>query len=142
MAPFLVLVILAILIRGVSHSWETSTKFALAGMFIFTGATHFSDMKHDYAAMVPEILPSGLWTIYITGALELAGAIGLLIPRLRRAAGVCLILLLVGVFPANVNAALQQIPFRGEAPTALWLRAPIQLVFAAAVWWTSVRPSR
>ena len=108
-------------------------------MFLFTGATHFSNMKYDYAAMVPAQLPDGLWTIYLTGALEIAGAVGLLVPRFRRTAGICLVLLLVALFPANVNAALQDIPFRGESPTSLWLRAPTQLVFVAAVWWTSVR---
>ena len=106
-------------------------------MFIFTGTTHFSNMKYDYAAMAPDLLPNELWTIYLTGALEIAGAGGLLLPRLRRTAGICLVLLLVALFPANVNAALEDIPFRGEPPTTLWFRAPIQLVFVAVVWWTS-----
>ena len=146
MAPFLILVIVSVLLRGIGwlgigrfSSWQASARFALVVMFLFTGATHFSNMKYDYAAMVPAQLPDGLWTIYLTGALEIAGAVGLLVPRFRRTAGICLVLLLVALFPANVNAALQDIPFRGESPTSLWLRAPTQLVFVAAVWWTSVR---
>ena len=144
MAPFLILVILSVLLRGIGwlgigrfSSWEASARFALVVMFIFTGTTHFSNMKYDYAAMAPDLLPNELWTIYLTGALEIAGAGGLLLPRLRRTAGICLVLLLVALFPANVNAALEDIPFRGEPPTTLWFRAPIQLVFVAVVWWTS-----
>jgi uncharacterized membrane protein len=107
-------------------------------MFLFTSTAHFSSMKHDLAAMMPEPLPDGLWIIYLTGVFEIAGAIGLLIPRTRRLAGIGLLLLLVAMFPANVNAALNGIPLGGEPATALWLRTPMQLLFVAMVWWTSV----
>jgi uncharacterized membrane protein len=108
-------------------------------MFLFTGASHFTSMKYDFAAMIPAPLPDDLWVIYLSGVLEIAGAIGLLIPRTRKVAGICLVLLLVALFPANVNAALNEIPLRGEAPTPLWLRAPMQLLFIGMVWWTSIK---
>ena len=149
MAPFLILVIASVLLRGIGwleigglRSWMTSVRLALVCMFVFTGATHFSSMKYDYAAMVPELLPKDLWIIYLTGLLEIAGAAGLLVPRLRQTAAVCLVLLLLALFPANVNAALEGIPFRGEPPTSLWFRAPVQLLFVAAVWWSSIRAKR
>ena len=75
----------------------------------------------------------------MTGVLEIAGAIGLLIPRTRKLAGICLVFLLVALFPANVYAALNEIPLRGEAPTPLWIRGPIQLLFIGMVWWTSIK---
>jgi len=50
-----------------------------------------------------------------------------------------LVLLLAAVFPANVNAALNEIPLRGEPPTPLRLRAPMQLLFIGMVWWTSIK---
>jgi uncharacterized membrane protein len=108
-------------------------------MFLFTSTAHFSGMKYDLAAMMPEPLPDGLWVIYLTGVLEIAGAIGLLIPRTRRLAGIGLVLLLVAVFPANVNAALDGITLGGEAPTPLWLRAPEQVLFIGMLWWTSIK---
>jgi uncharacterized membrane protein len=108
-------------------------------MFLFTGSTHFSAMKHDYAAMLPGFVPMKVWVIYLTGALQIAGAVGLLIPRTRRLAGICLALLLVAMFPGNVYAAVNDVPFRGEAPTPLWLRTPIQLFFIGMVWWTSIK---
>jgi uncharacterized membrane protein len=107
-------------------------------MFAFTGSTHFTAMKHDYAAMVPPPLTGQLWVIYVTGILEIAGAIGLLVRTTRRLAGICLSLLLLALFPANVHAALNAIDFRGEAPTVIWLRSLVQVVFLVATWWSSV----
>jgi uncharacterized membrane protein len=122
-------------------SWRDAGRWALAVMFIFTGASHFTSMKYDYVMMIPESLPRGLWVIYLTGVLEIAGAIGLLIPRLRRVAAICLVLLLLAMFPANVNAALNGIPLRGRAPTSLWLRLPMQVLFIWMLWWTSIKKS-
>ncbi len=142
----LVLVVSFILLRGVGwlgverlSSWRAAGLGALAIMFVVTGASHFTSMKYDFAAMTPEPLPDGLWVIYLTGVFEIAGAIGLLIPRTRRLAGICLALLMVAAFPANVNAALGGIPFGGEAATPLWLRAPMQLLFIGMLWWASIK---
>ena len=134
-----------ILLRGVGalgvrrlSSWREAGLFAVAIMFVFTGATHFTAMKHDYAAMLPDPLSGNLGLIYLTGALQIAGAVGLLISRTRRLAGICLVLLLVAMFPGNVYAAVKEVAFRGEPPTPLWLRTPIQLFFIGMVLWTSV----
>jgi uncharacterized membrane protein len=145
MEVLIVLLVSFVLLRGVGYlgvrrlsSWRDVGLGALVVMFLFTSTAHFSAMKHDLAAMMPEPLPDGLWIIYLTGVFEIAGAIGLLIPRTRRLAGICLVLLLIAQFPANVNAALNGIPLAGEPPTPLWLRTPMQLLFIAMVWWTSV----
>ena len=144
MAPLFILVISFVLLRGLGwlgvkplSSWREAGLKAVAIMFLFTGSTHFSGMKHDYAAMLPRPLSDNLGIIYLSGALQIAGAVGLLIPRTRRLAGICLALLLVAMFPGNVYAALNNIKFRGDAPTPLWLRAPIQLFFIGMVLWTS-----
>lgn len=39
-------------------------------------------------------------------------------------------LLVIAVFPANINAAPRRIPRRGRPPTPLWQRVPMRLVFA------------
>ena len=120
-------------------SWRAAGRGALVVMFVFTGASHFTGMKHDFAAMIPAPLPNGLWVIYLTGLFEIAGAVGLLVPRTRKLAGICLVLLLVALFPANVYAALSEIPLRGEAATPLWIRTPMQLLYIGMVWWTSIK---
>lgn len=146
MTPLFVLVISFLLLRALGwlgvrrlSSWREAGLIAVVVMFLFTGATHFTAMKHDYAAMLPSPISGNLGMIYLTGVLQIAGAIGLLIPRTRRLAGICLALLLVAMFPGNVYAALNDVPFRGEPPTPLWLRTPIQLLFIGMVLWTSVR---
>ena len=146
MAPVLILAIASVLLRGVGRlgvrrlsSWRDAGRAGLAIMFVFTATAHFTDVKHDLLAMVPDSLPRSLWLIYLTGVLEIAGAIGLLVPRFQRIAAICLVILLIAMFPANVNAALNGIPLRGEAPTPLWLRLPIQLLFIGMLWWTAIR---
>ena len=52
---------------------------------------------------------------------------------------ICLVILLVALFPANLYAAMSGIPFRGEPPTTLWLRTPIQVIFVLTAWWSSIR---
>jgi uncharacterized membrane protein len=61
----------------------------------------------------------------------------LLIPRVRPLAGICLILLLIGMFTANVNAALKGVMLRGKPATSLWLRTPMQVLFIGLIWWAS-----
>jgi uncharacterized membrane protein len=147
MAPLIVLVgsILMFRLAGLAgvkatSTWRDATRFGLAVMFVFTGATHFTSMKHDYAAMVPPPFGGQLWVIYLTGFLEIAGAVGLLIPKLKTIAGVCLCVLLLSLFPANVYASLNSVQFRGLPPTDIWLRGFLQAIFLAATWWSTVYP--
>jgi uncharacterized membrane protein len=57
------------------------------------------------AMIVPPFLPYHRQLVLVSGALELAGAVGLLLPAFTRAASTCLALLMIAVFPANVYAA-------------------------------------
>ena len=146
MISLFILIISFILLRGLGalgvkqlSSWREAGRLALVIMFLFTGLSHFSSLKYDFAAMIPDPLPNGLWVIYLAGVFEIAGALGLLIPRTRRLAGICLVLLLVALFPANVNAIVNGIPLGGNAPTPLWVRAPMQLLYIGMVWWTSIK---
>jgi len=118
-------------------SWQDSARYALAVVFIFTATAHFNRMKHDLAEMIPSYFPRPLLIVYITGVLELLGAVGLVQPGFRRLAGICLIALLVGMFIANVNAAQRGVTLRGKPPTPLWLRAPMQILFIALLWWST-----
>jgi uncharacterized membrane protein len=74
----------------------------------------------------------------VTGILEILGALGLLLPATRVAAGFCLAALLIAQFPANVYAALKHIPLRGKSPTPLWVRLPMQLILIALLLWVAL----
>ena len=58
---------------------------------------------------------------------------GLLMAMTARAASVCLALLLIAMFPANVRAAHRNLTIGGRPPTALPLRTLLQVVFIAAL---------
>lgn len=118
-------------------TWQDSARYALVVMFIFTATAHFNKMKHDLARMIPTYFPRPLLIVYVTGVLELLGAAGLMLPQFRTLAGICLIALLAGMFVANVNAAQKGVALRSKPPTPLWLRAPMQILFIALLWWST-----
>jgi uncharacterized membrane protein len=118
-------------------TWRDTARDALAVMFVFTGVAHFTTIRHDMARMIPSVFPQKMFIVYVTGVLEILGAAGLLIPRFRSLSGICLILLLIAMFSANVNAALNHVTLLGKPPMALWLRTPMQILLIGLIWWTS-----
>jgi uncharacterized membrane protein len=138
MAPLFVQLV-ATLVARTRLAWPAAVRVGLAVMIMFTGVSHFTSLGRDMANMIPPPLTGAMWVIHLTGVLELAGAVGLLVPATRRAAGICLIILIAAMFPANVYAALQGVTLGGRPATALWLRTPMQLFWLWALWWSSVR---
>lgn len=133
-----------LLLRGIGAlgvtplgTWHESVRYALAVMFVFTGVAHFNKMRHDLARMIPAYFPQPMFVVYVTGVCEFLGAAGLLIPRFRSLAGTCLILLLIGMFTANINAALKGVTLGGKPVTPLGLRTPMQILFIGLIWWAS-----
>ena len=120
-------------------SWTGATRYALATMLVFTASAHFTKMKSDLLRMMPEWVPQPMALIYFTGVCEIAGAIGLLLPSLRQAAGIALIVFFIVVFPANVKAARSGVGMGGKRPTPLWLRASMQVLFIILTWWSALR---
>jgi uncharacterized membrane protein len=109
-------------------------RYALAAMFAFTALSHFLPVtRPDLIRMVPPVFPASGAIITVTGLLELAGAIGLLLPGWTRAAAYCLAALLVAMFPANVYAAREGLEIGGAAATPLVWRLPLQLFWIAAL---------
>jgi uncharacterized membrane protein len=144
MIPLLVLIVSLIAFRvlgafgvGIFAIWQESTQFGLALMFVFTASAHFSKMKQDIINMVLPAFPFPKQIVLITGVLEIAGVVGILIPSLRSLAGICLVILMAAMFPGNIHAAKEKVLLRGKPPTPLWLRFPMQLVFMALTWWST-----
>ena len=114
------------------NDWSVATAIGLAAMFVMTSITHFvQPRRRGLIAIVPPVFARPDILVSITGALEFVGAIGLLVPVTRVAAAVCLALLLLALFPANVYAAGAQ--RHSDSPhTPLVPRTLYQLVFLAA----------
>lgn len=87
------------------------------------------------AAMLPLLVPYRVGLIYFTGILEMLGAIGVWIPSLTRLTGFLLIVMLIGLLPANIYSAINRVDFggHGAGPLYLLVRIPFQLL---AIWWT------
>ena len=79
---------------------------ALAGLFLTSGTMHFV-RPGPFEAIVPRRLPKRRALVLVSGAAEIACAVGLLVPRTRRAAGIASAVLLVAVLPANVSMTAQ-----------------------------------
>jgi uncharacterized membrane protein len=114
-------------------AWAAALRAGLALMFVLTGLAHFwLGRRADLIAMVPPRLPRPDLLVTLTGVLELAGAVGLLVPATARLAAACLALLMVLMFPANVSAARRRVQLGGRPATPLYARTPMQLIFVAA----------
>jgi len=105
--------------------------WVLAAFFIAAGANHFANPA-PYLAMIPDYLPAPGELVWISGAAEVLGGLGVLYPGTRVLAGWGLILLLLAVFPANLNAAMHGWSGMTLPPWILWLRLPFQPVL---LWW-------
>jgi uncharacterized membrane protein len=106
----------------------------LAGLLASAAAAHFA-VPRQFDATVPRVLPgeARTWT-YASGVVELALAAGVAVPRTRRVAALASAAFFVGVFPANVQmavdwrhrpapqkaAALARLPL--QVPLVLWAR--------------------
>lgn len=113
-------------------------RWLVAIAMVIVGVMHFVDPT-PFVRIVPAALPAKLWLVWISGAAEIAGGLGLLVRRTRRWAGYGLIALYVAVFPANVNMAVNHIQM-GDSPLPAWVpwaRLPFQAVFIALAWWVS-----
>ncbi|WP_393916683.1 DoxX family protein [Halostreptopolyspora alba] len=156
MSVFVVLVVVLLGARllgalGVRRlaSWPDSTAYGLAAMLVLTAGSHFvpggTTTMPDHAdlvAMVPPFVPFADVVVYATGVLELAGAVGLVVAATRRAVGAGLAALFVLLSPANVYAAVADVPFDGGEATPLWLRLPLQAALVALALWVARRAGR
>lgn len=108
--------------------------YLIALLFATAGTAHFV-RPSAFARIVPPYLPAPYALVYVSGAAELLGALGVLVPGLRRYAGWGLLLLALAVFPANVHMALHPADFEGIPAWALYLRLPLQVALVGWIYW-------
>ena len=120
---------------------KRALKILLAVFFVGAGINHFLRTGF-YLRMMPPYVPFHLAMVQTSGVAEIVLGVLLLIPRASAAAAWGLIVLLVAVFPANVQMALHPSTFPEFSPTALWLRLPLQAVMIAWAYWYTPRWNR
>lgn len=84
-------------------------RILVALPLLFSGVVLHFLKRNDTTAMIPPMLPLPLFLVLVTGFLEIAGAIGLFIPRLRHSAALWIAILMVAVSPANIWVAGQNV---------------------------------
>lgn len=99
--------------------------------YITAGSYHFINPEF-YLPIMPPYLGWHLQLIYIGGAFEIIFALLLILPVTRRIAAWMIIVLLIVVFPANIQMTIN---YFSENSPDLWIsvvRLPIQLLL---IWW-------
>lgn len=91
---------------------KTVLRIVLAIFYFAAGIAHLRSPA-GFIAITPDWVPFPQHVVLLTGIAEIAGAVGLFIPRFRKAAGVGLALYAVCVWPANFNHALNDIMIGG-----------------------------
>jgi uncharacterized membrane protein len=138
MAPLITLLAGSIVARivgwlGVDYvdTWTKAIAIGLAAMFVLTGVAHVvPPLRAALIAIVPPQLPAPGLLVTLTGVLEFLGAAGLVVPATRVAAAVCLLLLMLAMFPANIYAARMPNPPKSMT-TQLPLRTAEEIVYLA-----------
>lgn len=109
----------------------TRSQRLIGLIFIGAGINHFV-IPRAYSQIVPPNFGDAERLVAISGVAEVAGGLGVLLPRTRRPAGLGLLALLVAVFPANWYMARNPERFARIPGWALYARLPLQPLM---MWW-------
>jgi uncharacterized membrane protein len=120
------------------RSYRAKARIALAAMFLMAALGRLATPE-ALLQMIPESLPLRREALYLTGVLEVLGALGLLVPRLQRVAGWGLVALLLAVLPANVNVAVNNLQIEGQigSPLYQWARVGWQFFLIGLLIWAT-----
>jgi uncharacterized membrane protein len=111
---------------------------ALILLYAGIGAVHIA-APEKLMPIMPDWVPEPRLVILATGLCEIAGAVALMTPHLRRAAGLGLALYAICVFPANLKQALEGIHVEG-LPDSWWYHGP-RLAFQPVLVWAALYAS-
>jgi uncharacterized membrane protein len=122
--------------------WRDHARRGLALAMVFAGFSHFA-RSEPFVQHLPDWVPAPEALIYITGAIEIALGIALLVTRTHRVVvGQLMAAYLVAVLPANIYVAVADVDVDGQpGGVHAWIRLPLQGLFIA---WAlvSTAPSR
>jgi uncharacterized membrane protein len=113
-------------------SLRTALRWLLATAYIAAGVLHVV-LPGPFVRIVPSLVPYPALTVLLTGLCEIAGAAGLLLPRLRRAAGAMLALYALCVWPANLHHAM--IDLSAGTGLGLGYHLPRLAFQPVIIWW-------
>jgi uncharacterized membrane protein len=140
MVPLFILLLSFVVLRsagllGVTalNNVDLPLRIAIFLMFLVAASAHWGKGRPDLIRMVPPVFPHPAILVSVTGVLEILGAVGLLVSVTTRLAAVCLAILLVALFPANIRAARERLTILGRPAPGLFVRGAIQVIFLSAL---------
>lgn len=108
--------------------------YVMSAGYVFAGIMHFIFPK-PYKKIMPPWLPYPLALVYVSGACEIVFG-SILIPEITRPIGAWLIIvMLIAIFPANIQMAIN---LRKKNNLWFWIsiaRLPLQILL---IWWAWV----
>ncbi|AFM05051.1 putative membrane protein [Bernardetia litoralis DSM 6794] len=149
MKPLVVLLVVFVLsifvLQFFNQKYDTvlAARIAMCAMLCFTAIGHFAFTK-GMTMMLPSIIPFKTEIVYFTGIVEVILGIGLLVSNWKVYSAWILIFFFVILLPANIYAAIKQVDlqkatFDGYGLSYLWFRIPLQLLFIAWIYLSSIR---
>jgi uncharacterized membrane protein len=116
---------------------------AVAAILGSAGVAHFVRPSF-FDPLVPSWMPGSARRVtYVSGVVEAMSAALVVHPRTRRAGGLLALATFVGVWPANIQAALdggmKDLDPPLDSAAAAWIRVPLQLPLIWLAWRTTRR---
>jgi uncharacterized membrane protein len=108
-------------------------RLVMAAFFAFGFVLHLR-AADALVAITPGWVPYPREIVFITGVLELAAALALLVPRWRRATGIAIAVYVIAVWPANFKHAFAHI-VTPPIPDSWWYHAPRLALQPVIAWW-------
>ena len=104
--------------------------------FINVGIGHFVEPEW-FEPIVPDILGDPTFWVLITGAMEVALGVGLIVPQTRKYSSILMVLFLVAIYWANLNMWINDIPLDGKTFATIWhvIRLLAQVLMILIALW-------
>lgn len=112
---------------------RTALRWLLSLAYGYAGWAHLA-RPAPFLAIMPPWVPTAELVVAATGIAEIAGAVGLMIPATRKAAGWGLALYALCVWPANFHHALANVAIGGET-LSWWYHGPRLAAQPLIIWW-------
>lgn len=114
-------------------------RWLLIVFYFIAGVNHFVHPEF-YLPLIPSYLPSPEWINWMSGALEIVLALGVIIPKFRKTSAILIIVLLIAFIPSHVYFIQQGACIDAQGLcTPLWVAwvrlFPIHPLF---MWWAWV----
>ena len=116
------------------------TIYTMSLFYINVGVKHFIDPDWFLFIIPPYLTFIGLELVYLSGIFEITLGILILFSKYRKIASYGIILLLIGVYPANIYLAFNDLPQQQigiSSFSASWVRLPIQFILIGIAYYQS-----